>query len=180
MVATVAELIAAIKNGYRTRSLFHFTDEANLKSIRQHGLLSKAELDARGIVPVNPGGDDASRQSDTKEGIYDDVRLSLVRKHSMAYICKRDERQTDQIVFSVDPVVMSLPNVRMSLGMANSSANPKIPLQDAVGFVDVDVMYTNHGRDWSEIRDTVKRNQKYEVLIPKVVEPRFLLGFWRM
>lgn len=178
MVDTVAELIAAIKNGYRTKSVFHFTDAQNLRSIKRHGLLSKQQLAEKGIVPVNPGGDSVSQRSDRSEGIYDDVSLSLARKHSMAHVCKREERQEEQIVFAIDPTILSLPNVRIAHGMANSPRYPKMELQDGMREIDVEVMYTNHGRPWDDVRDIVTRMQKFELLVPQIVEPRFLLGYW--
>ena len=50
------KFLAMVRASQLQRQFFHFTDKKNLNSIRQHGLLSTAELRRRGLFDaVKPG-----------------------------------------------------------------------------------------------------------------------------
>ena len=53
---TVEEFKKNLANGHVYRSLYHFTDRANLDSIAKHGVLSKAKLAEIGLSVPAPGG----------------------------------------------------------------------------------------------------------------------------
>lgn len=59
-------------------SLYHFTDRSNLQSIKQHGaLFSWHHCETNSIkIPV-PGGNQLSRDLDTRKGLQDFVRVSF-------------------------------------------------------------------------------------------------------
>ena len=48
---SIEELVKFIHGSTQHKTLYHFTDEANFPSIRQHGLLSKEQLRAKGLWP---------------------------------------------------------------------------------------------------------------------------------
>lgn len=70
--------------------LYHFTDESNLKSIKEHGgLLSWYYCAQHNIdIPI-AGGDESSRSLDKRYGLEDYVRLSFCADHPMAYHVKK-------------------------------------------------------------------------------------------
>lgn len=70
--------------------LYHFTDERNLKSIKEHGgLLSWYYCVQHNIdIPI-AGGDECSRSLDKRYGLEDYVRLSFCADHPMAYRLKK-------------------------------------------------------------------------------------------
>lgn len=70
--------------------LYHFTDESNLKSIKEHGgLLSWYYCAQHNIdIPI-AGGDESSRSLDKRYGLEDYVRLSFCVDHPMAYHVKK-------------------------------------------------------------------------------------------
>ncbi|MDE4063579.1 DarT ssDNA thymidine ADP-ribosyltransferase family protein, partial [Phaeobacter gallaeciensis] len=79
------EFVDLIRSRFYFKDLYHFTDRSNLESIKEFGLLSKARLDELGISPLNPGGDEQSRNSDREHGIYNFVSLSFTPRNPMAY-----------------------------------------------------------------------------------------------
>jgi len=67
-------------------TFYHFTESANLKSIRKYGgLFSWHYCDTNGIVIPKTGGDFQSRNLDTRFELEDFVRLSFCNDHPMQY-----------------------------------------------------------------------------------------------
>lgn len=78
---TIDEFEEILRKGHLYNFLYHFTDVSNLESIAKHGLLSKAELEARGIAVATPGGNEWSRDADTHKGLDDYVNLCFTSNH---------------------------------------------------------------------------------------------------
>lgn len=73
--------------------LFHFTDKANIDSIKQaQGLYSWAFCDSHKIAILRPGGDELSRNLDRRKGAENYVRLSFCKNHPMEYVAKKEGR----------------------------------------------------------------------------------------
>lgn len=87
------------------RSLYHFTDRSNLESIKRHGaLLSWYYCQTNGIdIPV-PGGNQLSRELDTRKGLQDYVRVSFTRNHPMMFV--QPIRSRDNIILEIDVEVV--------------------------------------------------------------------------
>jgi hypothetical protein len=87
-----AEAIIAKLRGEGITALYHFTSVENLASIcQQRALLSKAELESRGLSrPPVPGGNELSLKLDREHGNWDKVSLSLTPHTPMAYHRKRE------------------------------------------------------------------------------------------
>jgi len=90
------ENIAVLRrNGIAT--LFHFTDAANLESIRKNGLMSASTLHASSVTSVM-NSDQASRDRDRKMGLEAYVRLSFNDKNPMQYIAVEEKRVTKLVM----------------------------------------------------------------------------------
>ncbi len=73
---TLAEALTdGMRNGHIYRTLYHFTDRRNLDLVREHGLLSKAELARRGLNSLAPGGNEWSIDADAAKGLTNYVNL---------------------------------------------------------------------------------------------------------
>ncbi len=78
-------------NLHGQRYFYHFTDEANLRSIRKlGGLYSWKYCERNNITIPNAGGDYQSRDLDSRLGLQDYVRLSFCDDHPMAYRKQQD------------------------------------------------------------------------------------------
>lgn len=96
------------RNGIKT--LFHFTDAANLDSIREHGLMSASTLHERSVSSVM-NSDQTSRDRDRKMGLEGFVRLSFNAKNPMQYIAVQQKRVTKVVMLQIDLDVVSRPGV---------------------------------------------------------------------
>jgi hypothetical protein len=89
------------------KSLYHFTDQANISSIKIHGGLfswhfcffNKIE------IPI-PGGDDLSRKLDKNKGCANYVRVSFTKNHPMMHIAKKQGRIFSPVILEVDPQII--------------------------------------------------------------------------
>lgn len=79
---SIRELL--LRNGIKC--FYHFTDRANIESIRRNGgLYSWHYLKSHGIQIPNQGGTPFSEELDKHYGLQDYVRLSFCKSHPMAY-----------------------------------------------------------------------------------------------
>ena len=151
----VSDFISLIKQSSCRSVLYHFTDNANLPSVRVHGLLSKAAQEAMGLRCPMPGGDSTSRFSDRTKGVFDDVSLSMTNNHQMAYVCRTTMRHIDQYYLHINPDVLLLPGVRVANAMANASTTQILPVSMGLDGLDLEVLYSR--QVWSEeIRTRVR------------------------
>jgi hypothetical protein len=96
-------------------TLFHFTDKANLKSIKQHGgLYSRHFCDCNRIEITYPGGDQWSRELDKKYNEQDYVRLSFTRNHPMKAVALREGRIINPINLQIDVEVAFFKETKFS------------------------------------------------------------------
>ena len=72
-------------------TLYHFTDERNLESIKKNGLMCWSLL-LNKKIPFIPASDHLSRSLDVKKGLQKYVRLCLSPNHPMAYVAHKDGR----------------------------------------------------------------------------------------
>ena len=86
--------------------LYHFTDRDNLESIILNGgLYSWADCEQKGIVISKPGGEQLSRQLDSRDGLQHYVRLSFVTQHPMMYVAMNEGRISNPVILEIDPEV---------------------------------------------------------------------------
>ena len=70
--------------------LYHFTDAANLESIREHGLLSASCVTQQSLKAMN--SDAKSCAIDKQMGLENFVRLSFNKENPMKYVAKNEGR----------------------------------------------------------------------------------------
>ena len=81
--------------------LYHFTDAANLESIREHGLLSASCLNQQSIEAVM-NSDVTSRAVDAQMGLQNFVRLSFNKENPLKHIAKNEGRISRPVVLFFD------------------------------------------------------------------------------
>lgn len=159
----------------RVTWLFHFTERENLASIEKHdGLWSLARLNAAGISIPKPGGNDWSREADTLKAMDEYVHLCFTTSHPMEYCARQEGHLSDVVYLRIDPAILTHDGVCFSPGVSNKSGVPIVPIEEAVGLIDFDVLYTH--MDWKDPEVQARRQtvEKYEILVPDHVPLRFL------
>ncbi|MNS63896.1 hypothetical protein D3C72_970030 [compost metagenome] len=156
------------------KCFYHFTDSRNLPGIREHGLLSMAELRRRSVVPPAPGGNQWSWEADVRSGMDGYVHLCFFDNHPMEWRAKQEGRIGDSLFLKVDPSVIQLDGVLISEHVSNKADAIIKPAAEALDEIDLEVIYTR--TDWrsEEIKERMKVARVYEVLIPTKVDARML------
>jgi len=91
---------------FNITSIWHFTDESNLASIKKHGLLSLALLEKNTIDVSCYGANEDSHIRDRAKGLDKYVHLSIIKDHPMQYIKKRDREIPNPIWLEIDVSVL--------------------------------------------------------------------------
>jgi len=161
---------------YGIRNFYHFTERANLDSIRRYGLLSLAELERLNIQNVHFASDSESRSVDVHYGLNDYVRLAFVNQHPMEYVAKSKGRIKDSIFLSISSSVILQDGIRVAGGVAYQQGVSIYNLSEACEHLDFDVLLLRS--DWknSAIMSRVMAARKYELLIPKCIAPELIIG----
>lgn len=176
---TVEELIKFIQSSTQHRTLYHFTDEANFQSIREHGILSKEQLRLRGLwPPPAAGGNQLSWQLDQDRGIDPYVSLCMTRNHGMRFLAHQDGRLPNPRYLAIKSEVLRIPGTRIALGVANSNGVEILQVAEAVDRMDVEVLYSR--TDWKDpaINLRLRAAEKFEVLIPDAVPCELIVGYY--
>lgn len=167
---------AILSRGHVYRYLFHFTDKSNIALIAQHGLLSKAHLKVRGIVVPRPGGNDWSRNADELSGLNHYVSLCFTTSHPMCHLAHMDGRIPEPIYLAISPDILTIPGVKITLGVANKAGEKKLDVEEGLDGLDVQVLYTR--TDWSDpqIQTRLRNAEKCEILVPDAVDRKYIIG----
>jgi hypothetical protein len=128
-------------------ALYHFTDQANISSIkRQGGLFSWHFCFFNKIDIPTPGGDDLSRKLDKNQGCENYVRVSFTKNHPMMHTALKQGRISSPVILEIDPQIIFWKNSKY----ANKNATRN------------DVSIGSTLDDFKEIRfDIVKRNTHF-------------------
>lgn len=94
-----------IKNNIH--SVYHFTDRENLKSIKKQGGLYSWHYCVENKIEIpSPGGNQLSRDLDSRKGLQDFVRVSFTRNHPMMYVYPI--RSRNNVILEIDTEVIYL------------------------------------------------------------------------
>lgn len=162
----------------KIQTLYHFTDRANLQSIKRHGALYSWHYCDNNNIPIPaPGGDDLSRSLDRRYNLQNYVRVSFTRNHPMMYIALNQNRITNPVILEIDPEVIFWNNTKY----ANKNATRN------------DVSIGSEVEDFRKIRfDIVRLNKHFdledsdrpyfqaEVLILEKIPIEFILNIDRV
>jgi hypothetical protein len=96
-----------ILNQHNIHTLYHFTDISNIPSIKQNGgLLSWHYCINNGISIPRPGGDELSRNLDTRRGLENYVRVCFTKNHPMLFIVKNKGRIPNPVILEINPEII--------------------------------------------------------------------------
>jgi hypothetical protein len=171
---TIDDLIESIRGSTLHNVLYHFTDESNFPEIDKKGLLSKNLMRAQGWWPKATGGNALSHKLDDQMGISNSVSLCFTRNHPMKYIAQTDSRLPAPRYLGINPEVLKIPGTKVAFGIANASGTKIVDLGNAIGEMDIEVLYSK--TDWSDlaVNARLRAAEKMELLVPNEV-PRSLI-----
>jgi hypothetical protein len=153
------------------KPLFHFTDTRNLPLIREHGLLSFAELKHRGIAnQVITGGDQQSLEDDGKMGLDKYVHLCFFDQHPMEHNKQKEGIIHSSRFLKINPIVLQWEDVKITLAMANKKGTALLTLEQAMEKIDSKIIC--EWTDWS--RQEFQDAKKYEILVPNFIPVEFI------
>ncbi|ASF46696.1 DarT ssDNA thymidine ADP-ribosyltransferase family protein [Methylovulum psychrotolerans] len=160
----------SIISKYKTlEGVWHFTDHANLESIKQHGLLALSELEKRGITIPAPGGNEWSHDADKMKKLDKYVHLAFVDEHPMAYRAREDGRIKNLIWLKIDASVILGGDVYFCADVANKSGVSVLTAEQAKDHIDFEVLFTY--MDWRDpaIQNRRQSAKKAQILVPKMI-----------
>jgi hypothetical protein len=163
-----------IKLVTRDNCLYHFTDAANITSIRQHGLLSYRRAMQSGVVIAHPGGNDWSHEADEYRDLDGYVHLSLTNNHPMLYHARKEGRIPNPVHLRFDPSILRRPGISISLDVSNKSGVEVHSLLDGLPFIDGEILFTHTQWSLKPFGDRRRAADKYEVLIPDAIATEFI------
>jgi hypothetical protein len=97
----IKELVELLKK--HNLCFYHFTDGENIKSIKQHGLISKSYAAKQNITIEKPGGNELSRSVDKRQGLDCYVNLCFANQHPMQYIAEKEGRISNTKFLEIKP-----------------------------------------------------------------------------
>lgn len=155
---------------YKIKCLWHFTDQSNLDSIKQHGgLLSLAELNKRGIEVPEPGGNEISHQEDKQKGLDNYIHLTFYNANPMLWVAqKKENRIPNPKWLEINRDLLFGKDVLFCKGVANKREAELIDATEAEKQIDFETLfeYTNCGG--AELQ-AHREAQKSEILIPNFI-----------
>lgn len=166
---TIEEFKKILAVGHIYKSLYHFTDSANLPSIAKHGILSKQQATEKKIEIAVYGGNKWSHDADVHKGLEDYVNLCFTTSHPMCYIAHMDGRISAPQYLPINPDVLKIEGVKITLGVANKAETELLNIEDGLEQLDTKVLYTRTDWDDADIQVRLLNAKKYEILVPKVV-----------
>ena len=156
-------------------SVYHFTDTRNLPSIRQHGILSMAEVRRQGIQTV-PGGNQWSLDADQRLGMDEYVHLCFFSDHPMAYVAKQEGRIESIRYLKVKSEIILHLGAKITDRVSNKKGTDPKSAQEMFTKIDWTVLYTR--TDWKDpaIQARLKIAKVCELLIPAKIPVEMIRG----
>lgn len=151
--------------------LYHFTDKSNLPSIKSNsGLFSWKFCENNDIKINRPGGNNLSRQLDTRDNLQNFVRLSFNKNHPMLFSAMNDGRILEPIILEIDIEVIFFKDTLFS--NMNATKNDAHIGKDFISLkeINLEVLKSNY--------NTLKKNDKdffqAEVLVKNGIELKYI------
>ncbi len=159
------------------KCLWHFTDEKNYKSISENGLLSWKEIKRREIEASAPGGNKWSHDADEMAGVDDYVHLAFSQQHPMLHVAQKEGRITKPIWLKIDLDVLNFAGVKFTNAVSNKSGVPLLDNEQAKDQVDLTGLFTFLDFRADGNQERKRAAEKSEILVPKMISPKNILGF---
>ncbi len=151
--------------------LYHFTDQSNLKSIKENGgLFSWYYCDRNNIVIPMTGNSSLGRSLDEEFGLEDFVRLSFIKDHPMKHVAMNEGRITKPYLLKVSVEVCYFENTRFS---DMNAADRRHKNNDTFQFLET-LRFDLFPRNYFGLTPTEKKLHQAEVLVKTWIPAEFI------
>ena len=96
----------------------------------------------------------------------------------MKHTAHQEGRLRNPRYLAIKPEVLQIPGAKIALGVANANDVEIFPVSDAIGRLDIEVLYTRTVWTDPEVNARLRAAEKFEVLIPQVVPIDFIEGYY--
>lgn len=173
---TLEQFIKYIQESEFNEYFYHFTDEANLPSICEHGILSTEQRRCKGITPCHRGGNEDSHYADNRNDIEQYVCLSFTANHPLGYCAIRDGRLPNLLYLKIDPQILLSEGVMFANGVANANDTELMPISESIGLIDKRLFYEKPLRHLKSSNLKIQKAKKCEILVPDIVPIEMIFG----
>ena len=163
---------------YGITSIWHFTDESNLESIKKHGLLSLDLITQQQIHVPCFGADALSHSLDRNRGLDKFVHLSLIKEHPMQYVKTQDGLIPNPIWLEIDVSVLVENASQFSSDVANKNDVKPYNIELLSQGVDLEVLW---GRtNWRDpiIKQRRSSAKKSELMVANRIDYSKIKGVY--
>jgi hypothetical protein len=151
--------------------LYHFTDQSNLKSIKENGgLYSWFYCDRNNIVIPMTGNSSLGRSLDLEFGLEDFVRLSFIKDHPMKHVAMNEGRITRPFLLKVSIEVCYFENTRFS---DMNAADKRHTNGDTVDFLN-SLRFDLFHRRYFDLNPIEKKQHQAEVLVKTWIPTEYI------
>ena len=102
------------------------------------------------------------------------MNLCFTINHPMCYIANAEGRVPNPQYLSIDPDILEIGGVRITLGVANKAETELLGVDDGLEKLDKEVLYTR--TDWHnpQIQQRLKNAEKCEILVPTIIPVNYI------
>jgi hypothetical protein len=151
--------------------LYHFTDQSNLKSIKDNGgLFSWHYCDRNNIVIPMTGNSALGRSLDLQFGLEDYVRLSFIKDHPMKYVAIDEGRITKPYLLNVSTEVCYFENTKFS---DMNAADKRHKNEDSANFLST-LKFNLFEKKYFDLNAIEKKQYQAEVLIKTWIPAEYI------
>lgn len=168
--------ISKVLNYYGKKSIWHFTDRSNLKSIMKYGLLSLQNLERNCIDVSCFGANELSHDLDRRKGIDKYVHLSFIPNHPMQYIKKRNGLIPNPIWLEIDARVLLESETIFSNNIANQNGVKFHNINRLANYVDLEVLWGKVNKEDINIKRRIISARRGEIMVKNRINVKNIIG----
>ena len=154
------------------KSVWHFTDKSNLKSIEKYGILALTEIIKNDVDVSHFGADSLSHNLDMQYGLDKYVHLSFIDDHPMYHVAKRRGSIVSPVWIELDLALIFEKTTIFSDKVANGRNAKRFNINDIERMIDFDTMLMQYNTE-------SRRNaRKAEIMVANKISTDQILGVY--
>lgn len=144
---------------YGITSIYHFTDEANLKTIEKYGLQSLRNICNLEIPVKHFGAEELSHLLDERIGLDKYVHLSFVKDHPMYHVAKSRGNLINPVWIELDSSILYENTTLFCDKVANQNGAKIFDIENILENINFEILTDNRfllGEEW-QIRKEIRK-----------------------